>query len=120
MFVAFAPREHPRIAIAVAIENAGFGATWAGPIASLLIEKYLRDSVSVKRKPLEEKMLKANLINKYVFTIDSALRAHDAAVYEARMERKYFADSIKRAEDSTLFLNWMENTIEIIRSSKKK
>jgi len=48
-FVAFAPREAPRIAIAVIVENAGFGATWAGPIASLLIEKYLTDSLRSER-----------------------------------------------------------------------
>src|ERR1700722_19173605 len=59
MFVAFAPREHPKIAIAVAIENAGYGATWAAPIASLLIEKYLKDSVAVARKPIEDKMINA-------------------------------------------------------------
>lgn len=56
LFVAFAPRENPRIAIAVMVENAGFGATWAAPIASLMMEKYLQDSV--KRKELEERMLK--------------------------------------------------------------
>jgi penicillin-binding protein 2 len=119
MFVAFAPRDHPRIAIAVAIENAGFGATWAGPIASLLMEKYLKDSISVKRKPVEEKMLKANLISKYTNTIDSALRAHDLAVYEARMERKYYADSTKRAEDSTQFVQWLQTQLEMVRRGKK-
>lgn len=48
-FVAFAPRENPRIAIAVIVENAGFGATWAGPIASLLMERYLTDSLRPER-----------------------------------------------------------------------
>ena len=45
MFVCFAPRENPRIAIAVVVENAGFGATWAGPIARILMEKYLNDTI---------------------------------------------------------------------------
>ncbi|MEO0310568.1 MAG: hypothetical protein RIQ89_225 [Bacteroidota bacterium] len=45
MFVAFAPRQNPQIAIAVSVENAGFGATYAAPIASLLIEKYLTDTI---------------------------------------------------------------------------
>jgi penicillin-binding protein 2 len=45
MFVAFAPMENPRIAIAVVVENAGYGATWAGPIARILIEKYLNDTI---------------------------------------------------------------------------
>jgi len=118
MFVAFAPREHPRIAIAVAIENAGFGATWAAPIASLLIEKYLKDSISSKRKDLEEKMLKANLINKYVYTIDSVSRLHDAQVYQARMERKYEEDSTKYAEDSSMYMRWIESNLQLVRKRK--
>jgi len=48
-FVCFAPREDPKIAVAVIVENAGFGATWAGPIASLIVEKYLRDTLSADR-----------------------------------------------------------------------
>ena len=46
VFVAFAPRDHPRIAIAVVVENSGEGAHWAAPIASFIVEKYLRGSVS--------------------------------------------------------------------------
>ena len=48
-FVCFAPRENPRIAVAVIVENAGFGATWAGPIASMVMEKYLNDTLSTER-----------------------------------------------------------------------
>jgi penicillin-binding protein 2 len=109
MFVAFAPRQNPKIAIAVAIENAGFGATWAAPIASLLMEKYLKDSVTFKRKAVEDKMLNAHLINPYVYTIDSVLRVRDANVYRAKMERRRVADSTKRANDSTLIVRYIEN-----------
>jgi penicillin-binding protein 2 len=49
VFVAFAPRDNPKIAIAVVVENGGQGATWAAPIASFIVEKYLRDSIS--RRP---------------------------------------------------------------------
>ncbi|MFA6704544.1 MAG: hypothetical protein WCS05_07090, partial [Bacteroidales bacterium] len=49
---------HPKIAVAVYIENAGFGGTWAAPVASLMVEKYLNGTV--KRKDLEEKIIKAN------------------------------------------------------------
>ena len=49
-FVCFAPRENPKIAVAVIVENAGFGATWAGPIARMVMEKYLNDSLSQKSK----------------------------------------------------------------------
>jgi penicillin-binding protein 2 len=62
LFAAFAPRDHPKIAIAVVVENAGFGATWAAPIASLMIEKYLNDTIATNRLPLEQKMEDANLI----------------------------------------------------------
>jgi penicillin-binding protein 2 len=50
MFVCFAPKENPKIALAVVIENAGFGATWAGPIAGLLMEKYLNDTLTKESK----------------------------------------------------------------------
>ena len=46
VFVAFAPRDNPKIAIAVVVENSGEGAHWAAPIASFIVEKYLRGSVS--------------------------------------------------------------------------
>lgn len=62
IFIAFAPRDNPQIAIAVYVENAGFGATYAAPIASLMIEKYLKGQISEKRKFLEERMVTANLI----------------------------------------------------------
>ena len=118
MFVAFAPRENPKIAIAVAIENAGFGATWAAPIASLLIEKYLKDSVTVKRKEVEEKMMKANLINKYVYTIDSAIRRHDQMVYNERVERKRIADSTRKANEEALLARWLEGKLKSVRNKK--
>ncbi len=116
MFVAFAPRENPKIAIAVAIENAGFGATWAAPIASLCMEKYLKDSVSVKRKAVEDKMFNAHLVNKYVYTIDSALRARDAAVYEARQAKKRQAIEEKAYNDSLALKRFID---EALRKTKK-
>lgn len=61
IFIAFAPRNNPKIAISVVCENAGYGATWAAPIASLMIEKYLNRVV--KRKDIEERMVSGNLIN---------------------------------------------------------
>ncbi len=56
IFMAFAPKENPRIAIAVLVENAGFGATWAAPIASLMIEKYLKGEIAPERKFLETRI----------------------------------------------------------------
>jgi penicillin-binding protein 2 len=46
IFIAFAPRDNPKIAIAVYVENVGFGATWAAPIASLMIEDYLKGEIT--------------------------------------------------------------------------
>ncbi|MCS6929490.1 MAG: penicillin-binding protein 2 [Saprospiraceae bacterium] len=66
VFFAFAPKDNPKIAIAVYVENAGWGASYAAPIASLMIEKYLNDTIAAERKPLEERMLKANLTEKYL------------------------------------------------------
>ena len=64
VFICFAPRENPRIAVAAYLENAGFGATWACPIASLMIEKYLTGSIREERLPLEDRMKKTVLIGK--------------------------------------------------------
>ncbi len=64
VFICFAPKDNPKIAIAVYVENAGFGATWAAPIASLLVEKYIKGYVDPKRKWVEERLLNANLLNK--------------------------------------------------------
>ncbi|MFM7176621.1 MAG: penicillin-binding protein 2 [Bacteroidota bacterium] len=60
LFVAFAPRENPKIAIAVMVENAGWGGEWAAPMGSLMMEKYLTDSIS--RPELYDRMVNSNLI----------------------------------------------------------
>lgn len=63
ILVAFAPKDDPKIAIAVFIENGGYGATVAAPITSLLIEKYLTGTV--KRKWMEDLMIKKDLYSIY-------------------------------------------------------
>jgi penicillin-binding protein 2 len=62
VFICFAPMDDPKIAVAAYVENAGFGATWAAPIASLLIEKYLRGETS--RPDLEERVMHGNLMSR--------------------------------------------------------
>lgn len=64
VFFAFAPKDNPKIAVAVFVENAGWGASYAAPIASLVIEKYINRSIAPHRIPLEERMIKANLVEK--------------------------------------------------------
>ena len=63
IFVAFAPKDNPKIAIAVMIENGGFGSVIAGPIASLMIEKYLRGKIT--RTDLEKRTLERSLQDRY-------------------------------------------------------
>ncbi|MFK7950300.1 MAG: penicillin-binding protein 2 [Saprospiraceae bacterium] len=64
VFIAFAPKDNPKIAIAVFVENGRYGATHAAPIASLMIEQYLKGQISDRRKFLEERMLKSDLLTK--------------------------------------------------------
>ncbi len=60
-FMGFAPYDNPRIAVAVYVENAGFGATYGVPIGSLVMEKYLNGSISPQRKGVEERMLNSTI-----------------------------------------------------------
>jgi penicillin-binding protein 2 len=82
LFVCFAPRENPKIAVAVIIENGGYGAAQAGVIASLLVEKYLNDTIATNRLALEDDITNRNLMPGYLvrrqFKTDSA-RAADWA-----------------------------------------
>lgn len=72
VFFAFAPKDNPKIAIAVYVENATWGSTYAAPIASLMIEKYLNDTIATARLPMQERMFKGNLIDKYLENIKRA------------------------------------------------
>ncbi len=63
IFVAFAPKDNPKIAIAILVENGGFGSVIAGPIASLMIEKYLRGKIT--RTDLEKRTLERSLQDRY-------------------------------------------------------
>ena len=63
IFIAFAPKNDPKIALAVYVENGYWGARWAAPIASLMIEKYLNGKVS--RKWLEDRMMNGSLLAEY-------------------------------------------------------
>ena len=94
MFVAFAPRENPKIAICVVVENAGFGSTAAAPIASLLIEKYLNDSLrpeSVKKvEELSNKDLLPSILATEQYIFDSTRAEQWAKRYrDSTQLRKY-------------------------------
>ena len=80
VFACFAPRENPKIAVAVIVENGGYGADAAGPIASLLVEKYVNDTIATDRLELEDRMTNMNLMPGYL------------------VRKQYKADSIRAAE----------------------
>ncbi len=62
VFFGFAPKDNPKIAFAVYVENSGWGGSYAAPIASLMVEQYLNDTISTPRQFLEKRMLDANLL----------------------------------------------------------
>jgi penicillin-binding protein 2 len=66
MFICFAPRENPQIVVAAVVENAGFGSRWAGRIASLMVEKYLNDTISKDRLKIVDEIANANLMPSYL------------------------------------------------------
>jgi penicillin-binding protein 2 len=66
MFVAFAPKEDPKIAIAVVVENAGYGGTWGGPIARILMEKYLNDSLTKESQADYDRVSTTNKMPKHL------------------------------------------------------
>jgi penicillin-binding protein 2 len=98
MFVSFAPRENPTIAIAVVVENAGFGATWGGNIAQLLMEKYLKDTLRAERAKKAEEVAAANLMPSWLtreqFKADSS-RAY--FYFNLTKDSNYIKKYIRRA-----------------------
>lgn len=118
VFVCFAPRENPKIAIAVVVENAGFGSTWAAPIASLMVEKYLNDTLRAERKKEVERIAAANLMPSWLareqFKADSARAAYWAGLTkDSTNYRKYLRkgqaappkkDSVPSTDTRTLML----------------
>ncbi|MFZ4456109.1 MAG: penicillin-binding protein 2 [Bacteroidales bacterium] len=87
IFMAFAPRKNPKIAIAVYVENAGFGARYAAPIASLMIEKYLKRKIAENRKYKEEQLRK------------TVITPHGIKTYQL-VERVRLVDSTHVSESS--------------------
>jgi penicillin-binding protein 2 len=79
LFVCFAPREDPKIVLAVIVENGGYGGTQAAPIASLLVEKYLNDTLRTERLQEVDRIAGVNLMPKYLvrlqFKADSSRAA---------------------------------------------
>lgn len=89
IFVAFAPKENPTIAIAVFIENGYWGSRWAGPIATLLVEKYVNGKIS--RKDLETRMLNGSIEDEY--------EKIENIIFQRTPERKIKKDSISNIKN---------------------
>ena len=84
VFVCFAPRESPKIAVAVVVENGGYGAAQAGQIASLLVEKYLNDTIATSRLALEDEMTNRNLMPGYLVRVQFKEDSTRAALWAAQ------------------------------------
>jgi penicillin-binding protein 2 len=88
VFVAFAPRENPKIAIAVVVENAGFGATWSAPIASLLVEKYINKTIN-RPQAYMDRLINANLLprsEKVIRKTDSSIINNKTVLKETKLK----------------------------------
>jgi penicillin-binding protein 2 len=101
LFVAFAPRENPKIAIAVVVENSGDGGDFAAPIASFIIEEYLRGEITKRESGISpEGFTNMNLLP------DLSIYQHDLQKQQRRDSvRKAKADSIKKASGIKTVLN---------------
>jgi penicillin-binding protein 2 len=105
-FCAFAPRDNPKIAIMCVVENSGrFGGTYAAPIVGLMIEKYLKDSITDKRRLAQiEELSKLNLIPKRIFAElrkqDSVRKSKDSSSLLAKGHMEVLADNVVLDEDS--------------------
>ena len=111
-FGGFAPRNNPRIAIAVMCENAGFGAQSAAPIASLMMEKYLKDSITNKDRLAKlELVSNTNLIparmKVELARMDSVKHVHEAELLILQKEKEA-ADSI----DENDFADSLNNNVQ--------
>lgn len=118
-FAAFAPRDNPRIAIAVICENAGFGATSSAPIGSLMIEQYLKDSIpEPDRKANIETLAKLNLMPARVY---EAIRYRDSLIHIKDTSYLLEKGYIKFAKD-TMGIDEDDDTeaLDKLKKSKQK
>jgi penicillin-binding protein 2 len=117
-FAAFAPREDPQIAIMCVVENSGrFGGTYAAPIVSLLIEKYLRDSITDKGRLAKAKWIEDQyLIPGFVY---EDFKRQDSI--DHRKDTAYLLNKgyMKKLRD-TLGIEDIEMEVEQKRDDKKK
>lgn len=117
-FAAFAPRENPKIAIMCVVENSGQGAWFAGPIVSLMVEKYIKDSITTKSRLAKiEEISKLNLIPPRIYAElkrqDSARHAGDTAYLIAKGFIKILKDTLELDDSDE------ENAIDKLKKDKE-
>lgn len=96
IFVAFAPKDNPKIAIAVFVENGYWGARWAGPITTLMIEKYLNRKIT--KVDFEKRMLNGSLKAQYQKLYPRKVQDSIARVKDSIARIKKIEDSIKKSK----------------------
>ena len=119
LFVAFAPRDNPQIAIAVICENAGFGASSAAPIASFMIEQYLKDSITEPdRKAKVEAISKLNLMPPRIYRElryrDSLMHSKDTSYLLAKGYIKIIKDTMDMDEQDD------QDALDKLKKAKQK
>jgi penicillin-binding protein 2 len=102
VFVAFAPKDNPKIAIAVYVENAGFGAAVAAPIASLIMEKYIKGEISKKRKAVEKAMIEKNFMPTPPKPATVLVAKKDTAIVKKEIKIVKKDTVVKQAEEPVL------------------
>ncbi|GAW88654.1 penicillin-binding protein 2 [Flavobacterium psychrophilum] len=103
VFVAFAPKVNPKIAIAVLVENGGFGSTVAGPITTLMLEKYIKKEITMKDR--EKRVLETSLQGEY----NRFTRKYLDSMYKIKIRKDSILrtintkklDSIKKSKPTT-------------------
>jgi len=115
LFVAFAPKDNPRIAVAVVVENGGYGSVAAGPIAGLIMEKYLNDTLSTAGKATAERITNMDLVPQAIknwYTRKDAERA-------ARLAKLALEEAAEKEEAETNKEIPKNNTEAILEQGSK-
>ncbi|WP_295232241.1 penicillin-binding protein 2 [Sediminibacterium sp.] len=115
LFVAFAPKDNPRIAVAVVVENGGYGSVAAGPIAGLIMEKFLNDTLSTAGKATAERLTNMNLIPEAIknwYTRKDAERA-------ARLAKLALEEAAEKEEAENSKENNKSNTEATLEQGSK-
>jgi len=115
LFVAFAPKDNPKIAVAVVVENGGYGSVAAGPIAGLIMEKFLNDTLSAAGKATAERVTNMNLIPEAIknwYTRKDAERA-------ARLARLALEEAAEKEEAESIKENNKSNTEATLEQGSK-